>query len=166
MGTDKALLEVDGIPMVVRVVRALEAAGASEVFVVGGDNRIAALGLTAQSDRYPGEGPLGGVITALARASFDTVAVLATDLVAPEPATIAAVVTALGDHDVAVPLVGGHRHSHHAVWHRRTLPHLSEAFVAGERAIKRVLPLLDAVYVTDLSAASLDDADTPDELPR
>lgn len=165
MNTDKALIKIHGIPMVARVAAALGDAGAREVVVIGGDPAIGDLGLAMVEDAHPGDGPLGGVITALQRASFDIVAVLATDLVAPDPHVIRAVVLALGDHDVAVPVAGRHRHSHHAVWHRRCLPRLVDAFAAGERAIKRVLPSLDARYVTGLPAAALDDADTPDELP-
>lgn len=164
MGTDKALLEVDGIPMVMRVAQALVSAGAAEVITIGGSPRIGALGLAQFEDRYPGQGPLGAVITALSCASHEVVAVLATDLVQPDPAVIGAVVAALDHHDVALPVLGGQRHSHHAVWHRRCLPRLIEAFDGGERAIKRVLPALDTAFVTGLPARALDDADTPDEL--
>jgi molybdopterin-guanine dinucleotide biosynthesis protein A len=78
MGTDKALLEVDGVAMAVRVARALDAAGATEVMCIGGDApALAALGLIVVTDRHPGDGPLGAVITALADA--DTPVELAGD---------------------------------------------------------------------------------------
>ncbi|TML12241.1 MAG: hypothetical protein E6G39_12150 [Actinobacteria bacterium] len=66
MGRDKALIEVAGEPLVQRVARALTAAGAERVVVIGGDRRrIEALGLEVVADRFPGEGPLGGVLTAM-----------------------------------------------------------------------------------------------------
>ena len=66
MGADKAFIAVGGVPMVLRAVTALRAAGADPVAVVGGDGpRLQGLGLSYISDRYPGEGPLGGIITAL-----------------------------------------------------------------------------------------------------
>jgi molybdopterin-guanine dinucleotide biosynthesis protein A len=66
MGRDKAFVVVDGEPMVVRVARALRGAGADEVVAVGGDEaRLSALGLAHLPDDHPGEGPLGGVLTAL-----------------------------------------------------------------------------------------------------
>ena len=44
MGTDKAFIEIEGEPMVVRAVGALQAAGAVPVLVVGGDDaRLSAL---------------------------------------------------------------------------------------------------------------------------
>jgi molybdopterin-guanine dinucleotide biosynthesis protein A len=66
MGRDKAFVVVDGEPMVVRVARALQGAGAAEVVAVGGDEAgLSAVGLAHLPDDHPGEGPLGGVLTAL-----------------------------------------------------------------------------------------------------
>ena len=66
MGEPKALVEVDGVPMALRVAAALRAAGASDVVLVGGDPAWSAvLGLKQVPDRWPGEGPLGGLATAL-----------------------------------------------------------------------------------------------------
>ena len=65
MGRDKALIEIDGVAMVTIAVEALRAAGAADVWVVGGDRgAIEALGHRWVPDLHPGEGPLGGVITA------------------------------------------------------------------------------------------------------
>jgi molybdopterin-guanine dinucleotide biosynthesis protein A len=166
MGRDKALIDVDGKPLVQRVAAALSAAGAAPVFVVGGDHvRIESLGLVFVADRHPGAGPLGGVITALRASELPLVAVLATDLVAPDPGVIRVVRDALGAHDVAVPFSEGRRHFHHAVWRRHAIAALEEAFASGERAIKRAVRALEVVEVHDLDITALADADTPGELP-
>ena len=88
MGTDKAFVEVDGRPMAGRVAAALRAAGAAEVLAVGGDlDRLPSLGFDrAVPDRHPGEGPLGGLLTALAAAGHDVVVVLACDVPAARAA--------------------------------------------------------------------------------
>lgn len=166
MGRDKALIVVDGVPLVRRVAHALRDAGAAPVFVVGGDlARIAALGLATVADHHPHEGPLGGVLTALHTSTVPVIAVLATDLVSPDPGAIRSLRHALGTHDVAVPVAGGRRHFHHAVWHARARTELDAAFARGERAIKRAVRNLDVVEVHDLDETALEDADTPDELP-
>ena len=166
MGRDKALIVVHGEPLVRRVASALAEAGAARVFVVGGDRpAIDALGLDTIADRFPGEGPLGGVLTALAATDAAVVAVMGTDLVAPDPTAIRTALDALGDHDVAVPVSGGRRHFHHAVWRRSAQHALEAAFAAGERAIKRAVRDLDVVEVAGIDPAALADADTPDELP-
>ena len=51
--------------MAVRVARALAAAGAEPVLAIGGDgDALERLGMAWQPDRFPGEGPLGGLLTA------------------------------------------------------------------------------------------------------
>jgi molybdopterin-guanine dinucleotide biosynthesis protein A len=63
-GRDKALIEFGGKPMLVRMAELLGSV-TSETFVVAAPERYAKLGLECIPDRWPGEGPLGGIITAL-----------------------------------------------------------------------------------------------------
>jgi molybdenum cofactor guanylyltransferase len=158
MGADKASLLVDGTAMADRVATALRAAGASEVVRVPGD----------VAELHPGEGPLGGIVSALASATAPVVVVLACDLVSPDPAAIAQVVAALApDHgDVAVPVVEGRRQWLHAAWRRTTCAApLASAFEAGERAVHRAAAGLAIVEVDGLAPVALADADTPADLP-
>src|SRR4051812_26176471 len=98
MGTDKALLEVDGLARARRVADALGDAGASRVVAVGGDAvQLERLSLEVVRDLPPGEGPLGGILAALETTDEEVVVVLACDLPAPDPSAITAVVEALGD---------------------------------------------------------------------
>ncbi len=64
MGRDKALLEFNGVPLLLRTARLLEPRVAS-VTVVGPPERYAELGLRVAPDDQPGVGPLGGIATAL-----------------------------------------------------------------------------------------------------
>jgi molybdopterin-guanine dinucleotide biosynthesis protein A len=63
-GRDKALAEIDGIPMVLRM-RELLATVTGGVNVVAARDKYNNLGVSALTDRWPGEGPLGGILTAL-----------------------------------------------------------------------------------------------------
>jgi len=63
-GRDKALVEIDGVPMLLRM-RALLGEVSQAVTVIAPPLRYAALGVTAVSDRWEGQGPLAGIITAL-----------------------------------------------------------------------------------------------------
>lgn len=63
-GRDKALVKFSGKPMLARMIRLLR--GATEkVRVVGGRQKYAEFGAEIVEDRWPGEGPLGGIVTAL-----------------------------------------------------------------------------------------------------
>ena len=63
-GRDKALVEVNGVPMLLRL-RALLGEVTSEVNVIAAPGKYAALGISAIADRWDGQGPLAGIITAL-----------------------------------------------------------------------------------------------------
>lgn len=166
MGTDKALIEIDGVPMVTIAVDALREAGARDVWVVGGDRAaIEGLGHRWVADRHPGEGPLGGVITALAGADADIVAILACDHIAAAAPAVRIVVGALGEGDVAVPVVDGRPQTLHAAWRRAALGRLAAVFEAGGRAVRDGLAVLDVVQILDGDPCWFADADTPADLP-
>ena len=177
MGRDKALVEVDGRAMAATVTHALVAAGASEVVAVGGDvEGLSAAGLVVVEDRHPGEGPLGGIVTALEHfASLDVpVVVLACDLPAVSVMNVSATVSAAsvypgGEPVVAVPLVAGRRQWMHACWTPETGVLMSSAFSAGERAAWRAAEGsaaagLRIVEVLGPSSAGFRDADQPGDL--
>jgi molybdenum cofactor guanylyltransferase len=85
-GTDKALALHDGVPMAAGMIDVLRAAGASPVVTVGGVDR----GFPAvhHADRYPGEGPLGGLITALSTPTQPVVVLVACDMPFLHAATV------------------------------------------------------------------------------
>ena len=167
MGRDKATLPVDGVPMAARVAGALRRAGAEPVLAVGGDQAaLEALGLTWVADGHPGEGPLGGILSAFAAASgHDLVAILATDLPDLDASVVQALVMGLGGHDVAVaggeqaePLCG--------VWRVTTCERvLTSAFEQGVRAVRRAMAALDRVVVP-VPAQHLRNVNHPDDLGR
>lgn len=63
-GRDKALAELGGLPMLGRMI-ALLGTVARNVKVVGAPEKYANFEREMVNDRWPGEGPLGGIITAL-----------------------------------------------------------------------------------------------------
>ena len=74
MGRDKALLEIGGVPLLVRSARLLEPLVAA-VTVIGPPERYSALGLRVVPDDSAGLGPLAGLATALriSRTEWDLV---------------------------------------------------------------------------------------------
>ena len=64
MGREKALLEINGTPLLVRAARLL-APLCSRVTIVGSPERYQHLGFPAIADEQPDIGPLGGILTAL-----------------------------------------------------------------------------------------------------
>lgn len=167
MGRDKAHVLVHGQPMARRVAETLRAAGATSVTAVGGDgDRLTRLGLGHLPDRWPAEGPLGGIVTALDGATSSRVLVVSCDLVAPAATAFRTVIEGCrGDRDVAVPVVGGRHQWLHAVWRRGVVDRLTAAFDAGERSVAGAACDLRVATVTGIDPAAVVDADTPADLP-
>jgi molybdenum cofactor guanylyltransferase len=154
MGTDKALIDIGGVPMAERVARVLESAGCRPVVFVGGDPvRLGELGRRVVADRWPGEGPLGGVLTALAElATADAVVVAACDLAALTPDVVRAVVGSPdGGPDVRVA-DSGRLEPTLALWPATARDPLESAFAAGRRALHEAL---DAVASTRVAVDPL-----------
>jgi molybdopterin-guanine dinucleotide biosynthesis protein A len=63
-GRDKALVEVGGTPMLERTIELLKSV-MNQVKIVAAPGKYDAFGAEIVEDRWPGEGPLGGIATAL-----------------------------------------------------------------------------------------------------
>jgi molybdopterin-guanine dinucleotide biosynthesis protein A len=166
MGRDKALLMVDGVPMAVRVATAMVAAGVDPVVALGGDaDGLLAAGLQVVPDRWPGEGPLGAIVTACEWSPHDVVVIAACDLPWLDASVLAGLLEALagGQADVALartdrrePLCGA--------WDTaRCRGHLAGAFDGGERAVHVVLRGL-AVAEVAVAPSALRNVNTPADL--
>ncbi len=173
MGQDKSLLKVQGVALAALVAAALSDAGASEVIAVGGD--IASLASLrgidrADSDLHPGEGPLGGVLTAFECALDDVVVILACDTPQVGASTPAALVAGLSsDPQVAVSyaVVDDRIQPLTAAW-RRSLAWepLQAAFDQGVRAPRSVLGALTVSEVRTIAPEAVEDIDHPEDLQR
>lgn len=67
MGRPKATIHLEGVTLLERAATALRLSGAEQVLVIGGDPAWAEdAGLVHLADRWPGQGPLGAIATAVA----------------------------------------------------------------------------------------------------
>jgi molybdopterin-guanine dinucleotide biosynthesis protein A len=165
MGTDKAFVEVGGIAMVDRVAAALAAGGCAPVALVGGDGGLLArFGHPLVADRFPGEGPVGGVLTALHALDADIVVVAACDLPALEGSTVLAIAGALDDGaaDAAVAVTDRWQLSL-TVWRRAARPAVAEAWGRGVRSLHQLVAAVPHVEVT-VDAAPIRNVNTRDQL--
>lgn len=147
MGRDKAFVLAGGLPLAAIAREALVGAGADEVMAIGGDERgLATLGFSFVPDPRPGDGPLGGVVTALEAARNDVVVVLACDLPDVRSPAVVQLVAALGgedaDADAVLPFVDGRPQALLAAYRRSCLAPFRSAFEAGERAVRNALPMV------------------------
>lgn len=144
MGRDKATLAVAGTLMAVRVAQAMRAAGLS-VFVVGGKrDSLVEAGLAFVDDRYPGDGPLGAIVTALGSTS-DSILVSSCDTpILDEYAILALLETArrLPRLDAVTSCTASSLEPLFAVYRQTALAPLADAFDSGVRSPRRSLQRL------------------------
>jgi molybdopterin-guanine dinucleotide biosynthesis protein A len=164
MGSDKALYEVDGSTMAQRVADAATAAGASELLVIGGTAaRAKKLTGTWKKDLYPGDGPLGGVITALKASSHDSVVVLSCDMPFITDAVITSLIRGLADAQATVGRTDRLTWLCAAWSKQECLKTLESVWKRNERAVHRAAVLLDVAEVP-VPAVAVRNINTPADL--
>lgn len=164
MGKDKATFEVDGVAMANRVSHAAESAGASEILLIGGTSaRAKKLNGTWKKDAFPGEGPLGGVITALKSAENDSVVVLSCDMPFITGAVIESLVRGLGDAQASVGRTDRLNWLCSAWSKDECLDTLQSVWKRNERAVHRAAVLLDVAEVP-VPAVAVRNINTPEDL--
>lgn len=148
MGTDKATFEVDGVAMANRVVAAAADAGASQILIIGGTQAKAkSLAGDWKKDSFPGEGPLGGVITAMKYADNDAVVVLSCDMPFITSAVIQSLVRGLDDAQATVGRTD-RLNWLCAAWSKtECFTTLQSVWKRNERAVHRAAVLLDVAEV-------------------
>lgn len=170
MGSTKALMEVDGRAMADRVLDAARAVGADPVVILGGDPKeLAGLSAPVVLDRYPGEGPVGGVLGALRHFEgiADRVLVLPCDLAHLDAATLFPLIEAeAGDGFSQVWVAATDRlEPMCAIWSVDAADQVQQRFDAGERALHAVIGEIPHVAVT-VDPTGLTNINTPDDLPN
>jgi molybdopterin-guanine dinucleotide biosynthesis protein A len=165
MGRDKALLPFRGGALAQAVARAVEEAAGSAV-LVGNPQLAQSLGYTAIPDLYPGEGPLGGILTALAHSRASWNLVTACDM----PELTAPFLTRLLDAaeaaaaDVLLPEgPSGRPEPLCAVYHAGSRDAMEAAFRAGERKVMRALAGLRSATLPVAEIVHFQNVNTPED---
>ncbi len=166
MGSDKALLEFDGLPLVMRAVRAVSEV-CETVSVVGDPARYAALGLPVVADEFVDAGPLAGIEAALRTTVAEWNLVVACDMPAIEAAILASLFTAASEGDCALPRYpDGKTEPLCAVYSRRCHPHIRAALEAGVRKVTAALEGLAIRYVPVTREHAFTNLNTPEDVRR
>jgi molybdopterin-guanine dinucleotide biosynthesis protein A len=151
MGQDKALLEVDGRPLI-KIVAANVQRALGEVTLVGSSAKYGSLGIPVIEDIHPGLGPLAGIHAALRHSRKPLVLVVGCDMPFLNAQFLErlAQIAAVADSEVTVAeSVDYGLESLCAVYNQSTLPHVEEAL---ERRELKIAMLYEKVRVRKLSA--------------
>jgi len=168
MGRDKALLDAGSETLGHVVARVVSAAVGSAV-LVGDPRRYAPLGYPVIPDLYPGEGPLGGIITALAHTQADWNLIVACDMPALKEEFLQKLLDAAEREatDVLLPAgPSGQPEPLCAVYRKRSGPLLEAGFRSGIRkvtAAARGVAGLRTVLLPVAEVSVFQNVNTPEE---
>jgi molybdenum cofactor guanylyltransferase len=147
-GSDKALALHRGVMMGQRMIDVLQAAGAADVITVGGGDR--GFDTRHWPDLFPGEGPLGGLLTLFSHPTEAIVAVVACDMPDLTAATVQRLVHAATQHpDVAAVVAVTDRREPLCAAYRvqRCLPAAEKSIHGGVRSLQEFLATLNVLDV-------------------
>jgi molybdopterin-guanine dinucleotide biosynthesis protein A len=169
MGRDKALLLHHGEALAAAIAREVEIA-AGHCSLIGDASRYRGLGYPVIGDLYPGEGPLGGILTALRHSTAEWNILVACDMPQITAELFRSLLDLAGrrpDLDVIAPLgPSGRFEPLCSVYHRRCGPVLQSTFDSGVRKIAEAVKhlRLETVEIPELRA--LDNVNTPEDWAR
>ncbi|MDH4140378.1 MAG: formate dehydrogenase accessory sulfurtransferase FdhD [Coriobacteriia bacterium] len=176
MGVDKTLLDVEGKPLVARVVAAVQSVCAHTLVVTNRPEMLEDVGLPVDvpvtTDEVAYQGPLGGLVTAMGVAEDEWVLAVAADMPWLEPELIRALWDARDAADVVLPVSERGPEPLLALYRSEAcLPAARAALSSGRR---RLVAIFGGLRVIEVPVADLREADpelrslvnvnTPEEL--
>ncbi len=159
-GSDKADAMFGDTTLLVHQLRTLQAADIRDLAYVGGSPRAHITQAEYIADEYPGEGPLGGMLSILraCEPQVNAVVVLAVDVPLVAAGTLRRLIEALSGADAAVAMAAREHWSCVAI--RRTASeYLQESFNEGNRAVHLAMQRLhlERVPVDDRELTNVND---------
>lgn len=172
MGTPKALLEVGGKPIIVRMVGALQEVFQQIAVVTNRSEEVAFLGLPVLPDIHPDHGPMGGLQAALAAALTDTIFLVSADLPFLTSAFIRALHAHHGESPITIPSSGGRLHPLCGFYERLLVSDVTRRVESEELSMRNLVENTRhrVVQQDELAGHELErvlfNVNTPEELAR
>jgi molybdopterin-guanine dinucleotide biosynthesis protein A len=170
-GRNKALVEVDGIRLIERVIRVLEPLFEHLIIITNTPQDYAYLKLPMVEDLIKGLGPLGGVFTGLQTMSEDAGLFVACDMPFLSGELIHHMVDVLEDFDAVVPKVDWKIEALHAIYTKRCIPAIEKLIDNKEYQVIRFFETIRVRYLNREEILNIDpemrsffNINTPEEL--
>ena len=171
MGQDKAFIEVDGVPIILRIFAVLNRLFPETIVVANEKEPYEKFGIPVYSDLVPGQGALGGLYTGLVRSTFSYSFCVACDMPFLSPPLIHYLLGRIDQYDAVVPHTSDGLQPLHAIYSRKCLQPIQQALERGITKIVDVYPLLRLGIVDEEEFLALDpekksftNVNTPEDL--
>lgn len=147
MGTDKAMLEIDGKPLIRHAYDTLTTLFPPPLLITNSPERYRFLNCPTAADLYPGEGSLAGIHAALTHSPTDLVFLVACDMPYLSPEVIRFLCSLSDNHDAVVARSSDGIEPLHALYRRSCLPVMEQMLQQGEKRIRDALGRVNTRYV-------------------
>ena len=158
MGTDKAMLALDGRAMCLRLAEEF-APLAPVYFAVDRAGRFPTGRFGELADRWPGQGPLNGIVSAFRGTEAAYALLMATDMPCCTAAAAERLAAAIGDHEACLfgrePLFG--------LYGRTCLSAAEGCLAEGNNAMRAMLERIDVIRLAAEDEALFTNLNTPEE---
>ncbi|BCU81163.1 putative molybdenum cofactor guanylyltransferase [Polycladomyces abyssicola] len=147
MGTDKAMLPIEGVPVIRHIVEKLSPIGPVMV-VTNHPERYRWLEVPMVKDREQGKGPLAGLHAGLSVSVSETNLVVACDMPFVSRRAAVWLLSRLGNAFACVPTLGGRPHPLFAVYRKSCLSALARCLREGKLQVRRFLSEVPTRFVS------------------
>jgi molybdopterin-guanine dinucleotide biosynthesis protein A len=139
MGRDKALIDFEGQPLLLRVAARLALVAAPVLLAPGTPGRLGPVGYREVEDAAAGCGPLGGLVAGLEASPHELTAVVAGDMPYISAELLNLLAALRQGEDAIVPVGTTGLEPLHAVYATSALPKMREALAAGRLGLRQLL---------------------------
>ncbi len=171
MGRDKSFVKLQGQPLIERVMERVAGLGRETILVTNKPDEYEHLGLPMVGDIFPDKGPLGGIYTAVERASQPHVLIVACDMPWLSRSLLNHMISLRNEADVVVPRWDKFPEPLHAVYSKKCLGPIEEKLAADQLKITGFFGQVDVRFVNrdeiaryDPDGRSFANINTPDDL--
>jgi molybdopterin-guanine dinucleotide biosynthesis protein A len=171
MGRDKALVSLEGKPLIQWVLDALSRVCDPVLIVTNSPAPYSFLGAEMVADLFPGRGAMAGIHAGLFFCRTDRAFVVGCDMPLLNPDLVRFMARLHGPWDVTVPRIGDFLEPLHAVYSKRCLGPVERLLASGARRILDLYPLVrvrqlneEEVRRVDPELRSLMNVNTPEDL--
>lgn len=146
MGQDKALLDLDGKPLLLHALDRLRPQ-VQELLVIGDPRKYGKLHAECIADDLQDLGPLGGIVTAMNHAKHDKLLVLACDVPGVNDALFHQLKRTIGTNDAALPRHDGQLEPLAAAYHRNCADRFLARLMRNDLSIQGALADVRTVFL-------------------
>ena len=172
-GDPKALMELEGRPIVARVLDVVRQVTERVLLVTNTPDLYAFLGLPMVPDVFPEGGSLGGIYSGLRAAPGDAAFTVACDMPFLSAPVARLVVARAGEADVVAPRIGAQWETLHACYGKACLGPMERRLREGQLRITGFFDEVRVLAITEAEVVAVGDparvfmnVNTPDELRR